>query len=187
MDSVLATLAAWQGAHQELIGVKHSTKDMKAVDALFTNKILPLQSAAQLAVDKLKELQKELNHTLSTEAAESTAGARWALFVILAICAAVGVAVLFVVSRTSEVLRGIAVEMAEGAEQVASAATQVSSASQSLAQGSSEQAASLEETSSSSEEINSMTHKNAENAKAAAEFTGQVETVAARTRHSIKW
>ncbi|MGD0365441.1 MAG: methyl-accepting chemotaxis protein [Bryobacteraceae bacterium] len=175
VDSVLASLAAWQGAHQELIGVKRGSKDMKAIDALFTNKILPLQMAAQQEVDKLQQLQKELNRTLSSEAADSTSGARWALFAILAICLAVGAVVLFVVSRTSQVLRHVAVEMADGAAQVASAATQVSSASQSLAQGSSEQAASLEETSSSSEEINSMSRKNAENAKVAAEFTGQVD------------
>jgi methyl-accepting chemotaxis protein/methyl-accepting chemotaxis protein-1 (serine sensor receptor) len=43
-----------------------------------------------------------------------------------------------------------------------------------LAQGASEQASSLEETSAASEEVSSMTHKNADNSRAAAEEMGQV-------------
>jgi methyl-accepting chemotaxis protein/methyl-accepting chemotaxis protein-1 (serine sensor receptor) len=92
---------------------------------------------------------------------------------------------LFVVRRMSTVLHHIAQNMAEGAEQVASAAMQVSSASQSRAQGSSEQAASLKETSSSGEEIKSMTRKNAENSKVAAEFTGQVDQRVAAANQTL--
>jgi methyl-accepting chemotaxis protein/methyl-accepting chemotaxis protein-1 (serine sensor receptor) len=65
--------------------------------------------------------------------------------------------------------------MTEGAEQVAAAANQVASSSQALAQGASEQAASLEETSASSQEINSMTQRNAENSRTAAELTAHVD------------
>src|ERR1017187_3592790 len=97
-----------------------------------------------------------------------TAGACWHPFGVLGACLAVGGTGLFVVRQINRVLHRVAVNMAEGADQVASAAMHVSAASQSLAQGSSEQAASLEETSSSSEEINSMTQKNAENSKVAA-------------------
>ena len=72
---------------------------------------------------------------------------------------------MLVVLQITRVLRKLASEMTEGAEQVAAAASQVSSSSQALAQGASEQAASLEETSSSTEEISSMALRNTENSR----------------------
>jgi methyl-accepting chemotaxis protein/methyl-accepting chemotaxis protein-1 (serine sensor receptor) len=174
-DALQVSLAAWQGAHQELMRAGRTGKDVKAIGTVLQVKILPVQTAAQEALERIAQAQVELNHAAVTAAADNTSSARWITFVLLGLCLAVGGGVLFVVRHTSLVLHRIAVNMAEGADQVASAATQVSAASQSLAQGSSEQAASLEETSSSSEEINSMTRKNAENSKVAAEFTGQVD------------
>ena len=174
-ETVQASLANWRSAHREFLAVCGTSKNLRVVGDLLADKVIPIATTARQAVEKLAQIQTELNRAASKEAADSTSSARWIAFVLLGICLALGGPVLFVVRGTNVVLQRIAVDMAEGAEQVASAAMQVSAASQSLAQGSSEQAASLEETSSSSEEINSMTRKNAENSKVAAEFTGQVD------------
>ena len=171
--------------------MKHSTKDMKAVDALFTNKIIPLQSAAQLAVDKLKELQKELNHALSTEAAESTAGARWALFVILGdlrwrwvlpFCSWCAAPAGFCTALRSRWPMAPNRWPARRPKSPPPASR--------WRRASSEQAASLEETSSSSEEINSMARKNAENSQEwPRNSPAQVDQTCSepRTRHSTRW
>jgi methyl-accepting chemotaxis protein/methyl-accepting chemotaxis protein-1 (serine sensor receptor) len=156
------------------------------MEAVLVGKLIPVQAAAEPAAEKLVDLQKELNQVAGKEAAESASIARWIALLLLCACLAVGGVALFVVRQTTRVLHGIASNIGEGAEQVASAAVQVSSASQSLAQGSSEQAASLEETSSSSEEINSMTRKNAENSKVAAEFTSQVDQRVAAANQTLE-
>jgi methyl-accepting chemotaxis protein len=69
---------------------------------------------------------------------------------------------------------------------VSSASAQIASSAQSLAHGASEQAASLEETSASSEEINSMTRKNAENSRMAAELTAQVDQRVGTANRTLK-
>ena len=173
VEALHTSLAAWQGLHQELFGVKRSGKDMKMMITFIGDRILPVQSTAQQNVEKLTQLQRDLNQAAAAESADSTSSARWIAFGLLIICLAIGGGVLFMVRHTSQILIRIAGEMLEGSEQVSSAAVQVAAASQSLAQGASEQAASLEETSSSSEEINSMTRKNAENSKVAAEVVVQ--------------
>jgi len=184
-ETMQASLAAWQAAHREFLEACKSSKSLAALSGMFVDKIMPIEATAQQAVEKLVQIQKELDEAASKEAADSTSSSRWIKLALFCACLAVGGAVMFVVRQNSLVLRRIAVAMAEGAEQVASAATQVSAASQSLAQGSSEQAASLEETSSSSEEINSMTRKNAENSKVAAEFTGQVDQRVAAANQTL--
>lgn len=77
-------------------------------------------------------------------------------------------------------LRRVATEVQDGAEQVASAASQVSGSSQSLAEGASEQAASLEETSASLEEMASMTKKNTESSMRATESARKTLSAAER-------
>jgi methyl-accepting chemotaxis protein/methyl-accepting chemotaxis protein-1 (serine sensor receptor) len=66
-------------------------------------------------------------------------------------------------------LRIVGHEMAVTANQLAHAATEVTAATQELAKGASDHAATLEETSASSEELTSMTRKNSDSSRAAAE------------------
>jgi len=129
----------------------------------------PIANDVKKASEDILEINRELLVSASKDGAQAAATSRWIAFVLIGICLAVGVGVVFIVRQISSTLRQIAGEMADGAQQVAAAAGQVSSSSQSLAQGSSEQAASIEETSASSEEINSMARKNAENSKFAAD------------------
>jgi methyl-accepting chemotaxis protein/methyl-accepting chemotaxis protein-1 (serine sensor receptor) len=189
LDAVTATLAVWQSADRELFGVKRTGNDMKFITTFIGTTIIPVQTAAQQAVDQFLQLSNDLNRVAAKEAADGASRTRAITLVLLAVCLVLGGAVIFLVLGANRVLHRIAGEMGDGADQVASAATEVSSASQSLAEGASEQAASLEETSSSSEEINSMTRKNAENTKVAAEVTGQVEqrVIAANQALSEMW
>jgi methyl-accepting chemotaxis protein/methyl-accepting chemotaxis protein-1 (serine sensor receptor) len=71
--------------------------------------------------------------------------------------------------------------VAESSAQVTSAAAQISTQSQAMAQGATEQVASLEETSAATEQINSMTRKNADNSRLAAE---EMEGVDRRVKDS---
>jgi uncharacterized protein YoxC len=63
-------------------------------------------------------------------------------------------------------------ELTAAAAGTASAASEISSSSQTLSQGASEQASSLEEVSASGEQISSMTYKNADHSRSAAEKMG---------------
>jgi methyl-accepting chemotaxis protein/methyl-accepting chemotaxis protein-1 (serine sensor receptor) len=127
------------------------------------------------AATELSAIQKELLEQSTAEGRRAASVSRWITLALIAVSLLVGLAVVYLVSHISRVLRRLAGEMTEGAEQVAAAANQVASSSQALAQGASEQAASLEETSASSQEINSTTQRNAENSRTAAELTAHVD------------
>ena len=79
----------------------------------------------------------------------------------------------------------VAVNLAEGAEQVASASDEVATSSQSLAESASRQASSLEEASSSLEELSSMTKQNANNAQEAKAMAGRAQTIIARSNDQM--
>ena len=175
IETISTNLASWQSAHQEFVAACRTNKNASDLTAIVAGRVIPIEANINPAIDKLVQTTKDTNQATEKEAQDSTSSARWATILLLIVSLSVGVAVQFVVRGITRVLDRVAGKMAEGAEQVASAASQVSASSQSLAQGSSEQAASLEETSSSSEEINSMTKKNADNSRTAAEFTAQVD------------
>jgi methyl-accepting chemotaxis protein/methyl-accepting chemotaxis protein-1 (serine sensor receptor) len=127
----------------------------------------------QNSAEQLVQIQRGLLNAAAQRASAVSSQSRWSALVLIGISLAVGVLVLGVVRSVSRVLRELAGDLDQGAEQVASAAGQVSSSSQSLAQVSSEQAASLEETSASTEEINAMARQNTEHSRAAADLVEQ--------------
>ncbi len=139
---------------------EHSSKSLDALEAA--------------ALD-ITELQKQNMQASSEQGAADSSRAHWTAYILLLAALVVAPFVLLAITRTTRQLRGVALHLAEGAEQITSASSQVASSSQTLAQGASEQAASLEETSSSSEEITSMTRKNAENSQAAAGVMTEVD------------
>ena len=94
----------------------------------------------------------------------------WVAVVMVAICAAVGIAVVAMVRSMTRNLETAVNDLASGAAHLAGASVQVAGTSQSLAQGASEQAASLEETSASSTQVNTMTRQNQEKSRAATEI-----------------
>jgi len=166
--AVAANLSAWQPHFEDIV------KRCAAGDVAEANRIRkeitgPIYNNIDTNGRRLVAGATELLAVNRAVLADQYSRGRWIAFSLLGLSLVVGGAVVWVVRQVSGTLRQIAGEMSEGAEQVASAATQVSSSSQSLSQGASEQAASIEETSASAEEIHSMTRKNAENSKAAAD------------------
>ncbi len=90
----------------------------------------------------IDDVEKELAHTYRL------------IFVLIAIIAAGGLLVSYLMSRSiAGPINQVIEDLDLGVEQIASTAAQVSQSSQSLAQGSSEQAASLQETVSALEEM----------------------------------
>jgi len=128
------------------------------------------KSAASLMV-----LQKRLMEQNQNSASAHTSKALWTALLLMFVALLVAPFVFVAVQRITRQLRHAAAGLADGSEQIASAAAQVSASSGSLAQGASQQAASLEETSASAQEITSMTRKNAENSKVAAELMAAVD------------
>ncbi len=98
---------------------------------------------------------------------------KWMIIIGLAAAgfvAGLGILVVKITSKISDLFRNLLADLTGGASQVASASEQISSSSQGLSEGASEQAASIEETSSTMEEISSMTKQNADNAAEAAKL-----------------
>jgi methyl-accepting chemotaxis protein/methyl-accepting chemotaxis protein-1 (serine sensor receptor) len=172
------TLDAAVQAQEELYALARAGKPEAAV-VVYSDKALPLLKRGRAAADRMVALQSELMAKTGQDAEASVAGARWTTIGSIALALLVSGFVVFVVRQTSSGLLRTAEELGESADQVDSASTQVSSSSQALAQGASEQAASIEETSASAEEITSMTRKNADNSRTAAELmveaAGRVE------------
>ncbi len=154
-----------------------------------------LTAFSQRAQPRLEEISKQANLVVegqsrklalaSSDAAAKTARMNGLVIGFSLLAALAGAGVLWLVSRANRELRGLAANMADGAEQVASAASQVSSAGQSVAQGASEQAASLQETSASTEEITSITRKNADHALEVAGLMQQSENGAAQVNQTL--
>ena len=101
------------------------------------------------------------------------------------VCLAIGLGWLLFARPLTRLLKELASNMTEGANQVATASEQLSASNQSLAQGSSEQASSLEETSASMEEMASMTKQNADNAKEAAQLASLCNLTAESGNKSV--
>ncbi len=121
------------------------------------------------------------------EALASVASLRQQVFIVLALCLGVLVALAWWLARS--IARPMIVRMtslAEGAQQVSSASEQVSTSAQTLSQGATEQAASLEETSASLEEMAAMTRKNAESSHQAAAFMTDVDRQVAGSNAALQ-
>ena len=185
-DGLESSLSTWRIAHQELVSRARENKELKATADFFLQKVSPLEEAAEQAASQIEQAQTGLNKAAADEAAGQSSSAHTITLVLMVLALLIGAGVFAVIRSVNVILRRLAGNMTDSAEQVASAAVQVSSASQSLAQGSSEQAASLEETSSSSAEINSMSHKNAENTRVAAEFMGEVDQRVAAANQTLE-
>ncbi|MGE3275513.1 MAG: methyl-accepting chemotaxis protein [Vicinamibacterales bacterium] len=104
---------------------------------------------------------------------------------ILGLALLVAAGIGWMVIGVSRELQAISAELGVGAQQVAAASSQVATAAQGLSSGATEQAASLEETSASMEEMTSMSHQNAENARAAAGATDAVSGEVSRSNQAL--
>ncbi len=113
--------------------------------------------------------------------------AQLTIWVLMAIAiAGLAIFAVTVLRQVNVSLRGAARALSLAASSTAAAAAELTSSSQALAEGASEQAASLEQTSASSEEIGSMTRRNAENSRLAADKVGQAALLVAEANARLE-
>jgi len=167
VDAVQSRVAAWAPVFEEEARLCAAGQTDAALQ-LRNERAMPLAKEIEQSTSRLYELTQGLMVSLGNDADATVARSRWIIIGLLLLSFGAGATAIMTLRRTMRGLHGLALEMAESAEQVASASTQIASSSQSLAQGASEQAASLEETSASTEEITAMIQRNAENSKASA-------------------
>lgn len=142
------------------------------------------ESMGRLAQTFLED-QRQKMAAGAEDARSEAATNRLAALIAIGLTVLCALAITLLLRRMISELNGLTAEVAQGADQVARAALQVNSVSHSLAQGASEQSSSLEQTSASAEQINSMVHKNAENSKAAAEFTTTANRILSEANHKL--
>jgi methyl-accepting chemotaxis protein len=123
--------------------------------------------------------------TGATLVTAAVAGSEWRWVVAGAGSLATAALAFWILRMVNLTLRHCVEELAQGTGEVASAAGQVSSSSQNLAQGASEQAATLQQTSASSEELSSMTQKNADSARSAAELMLESERLVGSANQTL--
>ena len=163
--------AAW-----EPVRVVSQTGKTDKAFAIYQSGVLPPLADLQAAINDVIDVNKRYADTLTAQSAEAASQAKWWITVLLGFFIAAGSGCgFFILKNISSALRLFVAEFREGTVQISTASSQVANSSQSLAQGASEQAQSLEETSASAEEITSMTRKNAENSRSAAELMGAVD------------
>ncbi len=162
---------AWEAAR--LLSREQKTQEALAA---FQQRLIPASQDLQKTIGDEIEQNKSYGDDMARQSAHAASTATWSVCSSVLCSLLIGGAMAFwIVRGINGALRQSATELAEGASQIANAASQVASSSQTLAQGASEQAASLEETSASSEEITSMTRKNAENSRTAADVMATVD------------
>lgn len=148
-------------------------------------KVRSVMARADTALEALKNQQRQF---LAEATADSRAMVKQSLVAsLLMLCLVLGIAAtaVVVVRRLNRELAQAVAELSEGAGQVSSAASQVSAASQSLAQGSSEQASALEQTSAAAEEIHSLSRKNSDNSRVAADVVTQSQEKFGQVNHTL--
>jgi methyl-accepting chemotaxis protein len=174
IEAISTAVSSWTPMDEDLWKAGRA-RQMQAVHKILDQRIRPAAAEAQRAANETKQIERER----IAQAAERSHGAivvaRWIAAILAALGLAIGIAVMVVVHRSTGELKRMTRELNESTAQIAGASAQVAGSSQSLAQGASEQAASLEETSASAEEITSMTRKNADNSKVAAEVMATVD------------
>lgn len=172
-SNMAAALASWLPADNEMWQLC-SKQDYQSAFKIFDEKVAPQAAhVRQASADIVANAHGSLEST-KVQAANLAVHSRWMQGVLMVLCLAGGVLVIWIVKAVTASLTQMSLRMASTADQVIAASQQISSWSQDLARGAGEQAASLEETSASSTEINSMTQKNAEYAQNATAMVGKV-------------
>jgi len=168
-EDIEAQAAAWMAAFGEIEQQCAAGAGEQAIKVA-ADRAMPAYQGLVRAAAGLKALEESRLAAESAGASGVETQARWLALLLVALAAAGGAASMWLVRQSTRAIQRTAAELGETAAQVAGAAGQVSSSSQALAQGASEQAASLQETSASSREITSMTLRNTDNARKAAEY-----------------
>jgi methyl-accepting chemotaxis protein len=173
-EAIIAAASAWGPVDEELWKASRA-RQLQVVRKLLDARAIPLAAEMQRASEETSKRQRERIAEAAARGHSAIVLSRWVTSLLAALCGLLGIVVFWVVNRSTRELKRMTAELNESTAQIASASAQVAGSSQSLAQGASEQAASLEETSASAEEITSMTRKNADNSRVAAEVMATVD------------
>lgn len=176
MDTLQEQLTAWRAVFSEMDALAQKGQ-VDAALAIGTERGVPIYEANSRDTARLGQIEDESLERESAAGKELSTAAYWINIILLGACLAAGAVLMAVARSTGRQLQNAATELSQTAEQVAAASIQISASSQTLAQGVSEQAASITETSASSEEITTMTRRNTENSRTAADLMTQTTTV----------
>ncbi len=165
-------VSAWEPLYREFLQ-DIGRNDYEEAHGIIRDKMYSILEEIDKAAKVLADGQRDVMVAAGKDASATVTQSRWIACLLLVVSLMVSAAVPLLIFGISRLLREVTADLKASADQVSSAAAQVSSSAQSLAQGTSEQAASLEETSASAVEITSMTQRNAENSRSAADLTTQ--------------
>jgi methyl-accepting chemotaxis protein/methyl-accepting chemotaxis protein-1 (serine sensor receptor) len=192
-DSVreLGKIAATDQAKRDIAGVQKEAAEQSRVHREFRGLLQNQQMDAALKLfddrltPSLKQMSAGVKRVVAAEdqnLAELAAGAEsrkaqtgWLFAILCAITVPAGFGSFYVLRNSTKALRGMSAQIASVAGEVSSAARQISDTSRCVADGATKQAGSLEETSASSHELSSLTQKNAEQSRQAAQMMEEVD------------
>ena len=178
-------LRAWLAADADMWQLC-SKQDYQSAFKTFDEKVAPRAKQMQASADQIVSVEQSLLEQAKQRAIDLPVRSRWTAIALMGLCLVVGILVILVGRATSVSLKHIASGMANTADQVIQASQQISTISQHLAHGANDQAASLQETSASSVEISSMTQRNAEHAKSAANAVARVDSQVERANQTLE-
>ncbi|HYO79995.1 MAG TPA: methyl-accepting chemotaxis protein [Bryobacteraceae bacterium] len=142
---------------------------------LFDDRLAPGLRETNTTAKALVAQQEKHLKVMAAEAESQKATTWWLLVALCVITVPVGVVTAFVIRKATSTLRSLSSQISNAAREVAEASRQISEASRSVAEGASTQAGSLEETSASGQELSSITQKNAEQSRSAAQVMAEVD------------
>jgi methyl-accepting chemotaxis protein/methyl-accepting chemotaxis protein-1 (serine sensor receptor) len=172
IDSEQNTLKKTHDSFVAMLEKQQMDRALKSFDEALLPGLTKMSDLARGLVDQQAEQLK----VISMNASSKEAGSRMVTLGLLALCVAVGIALVFVVRGITARLRDLTRQLAGCARGVSDASSQISSASRALADGASRQAGSLEETSASSQELSSMTQSNANSSQEATKLMAKTAT-----------
>ena len=167
-------LPAWQSLRQEMFRLADAG-DTQGLSELRNGNVRRTAESLDVCAATLIDLETQAMARASSDAQSSVSMISvWQIGLIVVIAIA-GATVIFIVCRAGRQLKKVAANLRQSAGQMASTSAQIGAQEQSLAQAASEQAASLEETSAAAEEVATITHRNQDNTREAAQLMSEVD------------
>jgi methyl-accepting chemotaxis protein len=174
IDSLAANVDRHANSFQSISDLCGSGKVSQAA-RIYREQGAAIGAAMENTAAQLMALERQAMLDAAASGKRQANVARWTMVAIAAFGVLVFAVIVLAVRAVTEQLRKAAREVGEGATQIADASRQVSGANHSLAQVATQQAATLTASAFSAEHISSMTRKNAENARSAAELMTVVD------------
>jgi methyl-accepting chemotaxis protein len=179
LENVKATRTLYGKTRDDVLALSAQITNNAQAYNLARSQFDPLNAQYLTALDNLLDYIRGQAQGDSQNIREAVFRSQAGILIGLALSFVVGfIIAYFITHGTNQIMRTVAGQLDEGANQVAAASSEVSASSQNLAEGTSEQAAALEETSSSLEEMASMTKRNSENAHKANELAKHARAAA---------